>query len=153
MRYRLARPLDKNEQGISVSFNTKYVYPVASPKHCNVLTSMTETPSHLGPFLFTLTLLPLLKKTAESYPGVRVVNVRRPLFAIVSSSRSLISPTLKSQSHRRCPQLRTFLYLPGSSLTLPSRSTRISVGRTTRSRTSLATVCHIRVLSRILSPD
>lgn len=31
--------------------------------------------SHLGPFLFTLELLPLLKKTAASSPGVRVVNV------------------------------------------------------------------------------
>lgn len=31
--------------------------------------------SHLGPFLFTLELLPLLKKTAASNPGVRIVNV------------------------------------------------------------------------------
>lgn len=39
--------------------------------------------SHLGPFLFTLELLPLLKKTAASNPGVRIVNVGAQSFATI----------------------------------------------------------------------
>ncbi|EIM90579.1 NAD-P-binding protein [Stereum hirsutum FP-91666 SS1] len=66
----LARPLDKNEQGISVSFNT----------------------NHLGPFLFTLTLLPLLKKTAESYPGVRVVNMSSTTHFLVPAGFKFDTP-------------------------------------------------------------
>ncbi|KZP16710.1 short-chain dehydrogenase [Athelia psychrophila] len=49
----LARPLDKDINGISVSFST----------------------NHLAPFLFTNELLPLLKKTSVVSPGVRVVNL------------------------------------------------------------------------------
>ncbi|KZP14456.1 short-chain dehydrogenase [Athelia psychrophila] len=49
----LPRPLDKDKNGISVSFGT----------------------NHLAPFLFTNELLPLLKKTSVVSPGVRVVNL------------------------------------------------------------------------------
>lgn len=47
----LARSLDFNADGISVSMNT----------------------NHLAPFVITTTLLPLLERTAASHPGVRVV--------------------------------------------------------------------------------
>jgi len=56
----LARPLDKDENGISVSMVT----------------------NHLGPMLFTLELLPLLKKTAAAHPGVRVVTVSSSTHAV-----------------------------------------------------------------------
>jgi len=56
----LARPLDKDVNGISVSFVT----------------------NHLAPFLFTTELLPLLKKTATSHPGVRIVTVSSTTHAI-----------------------------------------------------------------------
>ncbi|KAH7166806.1 short-chain dehydrogenase [Fusarium sp. MPI-SDFR-AT-0072] len=49
----LARPLDKDANGISVSFGINY----------------------LGPFLLTRELLPLLNKTQAEHPGVRIVNV------------------------------------------------------------------------------
>jgi NAD(P)-dependent dehydrogenase (short-subunit alcohol dehydrogenase family) len=49
----LARPLDLDENGLSVSFKT----------------------NHLAPFVLTMTLLPLLKRTADAHPGVRVVTV------------------------------------------------------------------------------
>ncbi|KAF5984427.1 light induced alcohol dehydrogenase Bli-4 [Fusarium coicis] len=49
----LARPLDKDGNGISVSFGI----------------------NHLGPFLLTRELLPLLNKTQAEHPGVRIVNV------------------------------------------------------------------------------
>ncbi|KAF5623087.1 light induced alcohol dehydrogenase Bli-4 [Fusarium sp. NRRL 52700] len=49
----LARPLDKDGNGISVSFGI----------------------NHLGPFLLTRELLPLLNKTQAQHPGVRIVNV------------------------------------------------------------------------------
>ncbi|KAF4429436.1 light induced alcohol dehydrogenase Bli-4 [Fusarium acutatum] len=49
----LARPLDKDSNGISVSFGI----------------------NHLGPFLLTRELLPLLNKTQAEHPGVRIVNV------------------------------------------------------------------------------
>ncbi|KAL7941859.1 short-chain dehydrogenase [Trichoderma barbatum] len=49
----LARQLDKDEHGISVSMAT----------------------NHFGPFLLTKELLPLLEKTQRDYSGVRVVNV------------------------------------------------------------------------------
>ncbi|EXA46603.1 hypothetical protein FOVG_03950 [Fusarium oxysporum f. sp. pisi HDV247] len=49
----LARPLDKDANGISVSFGI----------------------NHLGPFLLTRELLPLLNKTQAEHPGVRIVNV------------------------------------------------------------------------------
>ncbi|KZP30662.1 short-chain dehydrogenase [Athelia psychrophila] len=49
----LPRPLDKDKNGISVSFGT----------------------NHLAPFLFTNELLPLLKQTSVISPGVRVVNL------------------------------------------------------------------------------
>ncbi|KAF5005440.1 hypothetical protein FDECE_8105 [Fusarium decemcellulare] len=49
----LARPLDKDANGISVSFGI----------------------NHLGPFILTKELTPLLVKTEASYPGVRIVNV------------------------------------------------------------------------------
>ncbi|KAF5712174.1 light induced alcohol dehydrogenase Bli-4 [Fusarium mundagurra] len=49
----LARPLDKDGNGISVSFGINY----------------------LGPFLLTRELLPLLNKTQAAHPGVRIVNV------------------------------------------------------------------------------
>jgi NAD(P)-dependent dehydrogenase (short-subunit alcohol dehydrogenase family) len=49
----LARPLDKDLDGISVSMST----------------------NHLAPFILTTTLLPLLKSTSEIYPGVRVIMV------------------------------------------------------------------------------
>lgn len=47
----LARPLDKDAHGISLSMVT----------------------NHLAPFVLTTTLLPLLKRTAASHQGVRVV--------------------------------------------------------------------------------
>ncbi|KAF5655591.1 alcohol dehydrogenase [Fusarium sp. NRRL 25303] len=49
----LARPLDKDGNGISVSFGI----------------------NHLGPFLLTRELLPLLNKTQAEHPGVRIVNI------------------------------------------------------------------------------
>ncbi|KAM5342013.1 hypothetical protein ACJ41O_015044 [Fusarium nematophilum] len=49
----LARPLDKDSNGISVSFGT----------------------NHLGPFLLAKELTPLLVRTESACPGVRVVNV------------------------------------------------------------------------------
>ncbi|KAF5611693.1 light induced alcohol dehydrogenase Bli-4 [Fusarium subglutinans] len=49
----IARPLDKDGNGISVSFGI----------------------NHLGPFLLTRELLPLLNKTQAEHPGVRIVNV------------------------------------------------------------------------------
>lgn len=49
----LGQPLDKASNGISVSFNT----------------------NHLGPFVLTIALLPLLEKTATLSPGVRVMMV------------------------------------------------------------------------------
>lgn len=49
----LARQLDKDENGISVSFGT----------------------NHLAPFLLTTTLLPLLVRTSKMNPDVRIVNV------------------------------------------------------------------------------
>ncbi|KAF4334106.1 light induced alcohol dehydrogenase Bli-4 [Fusarium beomiforme] len=49
----LARPLDKDANGISVSFGI----------------------NHIGPFLLTRELLPLLNKTQAEHPGVRIVNV------------------------------------------------------------------------------
>ncbi|EEA28828.1 short-chain dehydrogenase, putative [Talaromyces marneffei ATCC 18224] len=49
----LARPLDLDKNGISVSFAT----------------------NHLAPFRLTTALLPLLKRTAEKHSGVRIVNV------------------------------------------------------------------------------
>lgn len=49
----LARPLDKESNGISVSFGI----------------------NHLGPFLLIRELLPLLNKTQAEHPGVRIVNV------------------------------------------------------------------------------
>ncbi|KAL5607182.1 hypothetical protein FOBRF1_007679 [Fusarium oxysporum] len=49
----LARPLDKDANGISISFGI----------------------NHLGPFLLTRELLPLLNKTQAEHPGVRIVNV------------------------------------------------------------------------------
>ncbi|KAF5972617.1 alcohol dehydrogenase [Fusarium bulbicola] len=49
----LARPFDKDGNGISVSFGI----------------------NHLGPFLLTRELLPLLNKTQAEHPGVRIVNV------------------------------------------------------------------------------
>ncbi|KAI1038753.1 hypothetical protein LB503_007866 [Fusarium chuoi] len=49
----LARPLDKDGNGISVSFGI----------------------NHLGPLLLTRELLPLLNKTQAEHPGVRIVNV------------------------------------------------------------------------------
>jgi len=59
----LPRPLDKDTNGISVSFST----------------------NHLGTFLFTVELLPLLTKTATSSPGVRIVTL--------SSTTHTIPPT------------------------------------------------------------
>ncbi|KAF2120885.1 short-chain dehydrogenase [Lophiotrema nucula] len=49
----LARPLDFDEHGTSVSIST----------------------NHLGPFLLTTTLIPILEKTAKINPDVRIVNV------------------------------------------------------------------------------
>ncbi|KAF5546519.1 light induced alcohol dehydrogenase Bli-4 [Fusarium mexicanum] len=49
----LARPFDKDGNGISVSFGI----------------------NHLGPFLLARELLPLLNKTQAEHPGVRIVNV------------------------------------------------------------------------------
>ncbi|KIJ34937.1 hypothetical protein M422DRAFT_212850 [Sphaerobolus stellatus SS14] len=65
----LARPLDKTEEGISVSFAT----------------------NHLGPFLFTTTLLPLVKKTALEHPGARIVNIS-------STSHELVPPGITLSS-------------------------------------------------------
>ncbi|KAF7976740.1 hypothetical protein HWV62_5714 [Athelia sp. TMB] len=56
----LARRLDKDKYGVSVSFST----------------------NHLAPFLFTNELLPLLKKTSDVNPGARVVNLSSSMHAI-----------------------------------------------------------------------
>lgn len=55
------RPLDFDSKGVSLSFAT----------------------NHLGPFVLTVTLLPLLRKTAAAHPGVRIVTLTSETHAVV----------------------------------------------------------------------
>ncbi|KAL2816074.1 hypothetical protein BJX63DRAFT_388202 [Aspergillus granulosus] len=65
----LARPLDMNSQGLSVSIAT----------------------NHIGPFVLTTELLPLLKDTAQHSPGVRIVTVASTAHILVPNGLSLQS--------------------------------------------------------------
>ncbi len=67
---RVPRALDFDENGISMSFLAKYVH--LTPY---IWCQTNQIYSHLAPSILTNELLPLLRKTSKSYPGIRVVNV------------------------------------------------------------------------------